>query len=86
MPGTVVRLAAVADCPAKGMVTITDELIGCNAEREISAAVAALLVLVLTNPVMDAGAVLAPVCAVTGTMPSASPGCTPVMTVAAYAT
>ena len=73
----------VADWPAKGIVTITDELIGCNAEREMSAAVAALLVLVVTSPVIDAGAVLATVCAVTGTMPSALPGCTPVMTVAA---
>ena len=76
-------MAVVADCPAKGMVTIRDELIGCNAEREMSAAVAALPVLVVTSPVMDAGAVLAPVCAVTGTMPSPSPGCTPAMTVAA---
>ena len=76
-------MATVADCPANGIVTITEELIGCNAEREMSAAVAALPVLVVTSPVIDAGAVLAPVSAVTGTRPSASPGCTPVMTVAA---
>ena len=79
-------MAVVADCPAKGMVTITEELIGCNAERVMSATVAALPVLVVTSPVIDDGAVLAPVCAVTGTIPSASPGCTPVITVTAYAT
>ena len=76
-------MAVVVNCPAMGIVTIKDELMGCNAKREMSAAVAALPVLVVTSPVIDAGAVLAPVCAVTGTMPSASPGCTPVMTVAA---
>ena len=80
------RLAEVADCSAKAIVTISDELIGCNAEREMSAEVAALPGLVVTSPVTDAGAALAPVCSVTGTIPSASAGCTPVMTVAAYAT
>ena len=76
-------MAVVVDCPASGIVTITVELIGCNAEREISATVAAVPVLVVTSPVIEAGAALAPVCAVTGTMPSASPGFTPVITVAA---
>ena len=82
-PAAVVRFAVVADCPAKGIVTIIDELIGSNANREISAAVDALPVLVVTSPVIDAGAVLAPVCGVIGTMPSELPGCTPVMTVTA---
>jgi hypothetical protein len=44
-----VRLAVVADCPARGIVTISDELVGCNAEREMSAAVAAMPVLVVTS-------------------------------------
>jgi hypothetical protein len=80
---TVVRLATVTDCPANGIVTITEELIGCSAEREMSAEVPSLPVLVVTSPVIDAWAVLAPVCRATGTRPSALPGCTPVMTVAA---
>jgi len=49
----VVRLAAVADCPANGIVTITEELIGWSAEREMSAAVPALPVLVVTSRKWD---------------------------------
>ena len=60
-PAAVVRFADVADCPAKGTVMTSDIPIGCRADSEMSAAVGAVSVLVVTIPVIEAGAVLSPV-------------------------
>lgn len=59
-PAAVVRLAEVADCPANGTVITSDKPIGCRADSEMSDAVAAVPVLVVTCPVMEAGAVFIP--------------------------
>lgn len=82
-PAAVLRFAVAADCAASGIVTSSEELIGCKAESAMSAPVAALPVLVVISPVTEAGPVAGPVSATMGTVPSALPGCTPVITVAA---
>jgi hypothetical protein len=55
--------------------------IGCRTDREISAMLPALPVLVVICPVIDAADLSVPACATSGTVPNALPGCTPVMTV-----
>src|SRR5579863_5996897 len=88
-PAAVPILAVAADCEAKGIVTSTGEPlteIACRAEIVMSAAVAALPVLVVTCPVIEAADWFVPVCATSGTVPNAFPGCTPVITVAPYST
>ena len=84
-PGSVVgKLTAAADCGANGVVMSTFVLfilIVCSGESCRSAAEADPFV-VVTYPVIDAGAPTA----VTGTLPSEFPGWTPLITVAAYTT
>jgi hypothetical protein len=68
---SVVRLAVAEDCEARGIVTRTVELFietDCKAEIAISAAVAALPVLVVTCPVIEAGDLFALTSATRGTV------------------
>ncbi len=81
-PGAVVTFAVTADCAASGTVTSRLALftvIGSSAESVMSAAVAALPVLVVIIPVIEAGTRAG----VRGTVPSELLACTPVITVAA---
>src|SRR5215468_1177325 len=83
----VVKFAVAADCEANGVVICTAvgvlliiSVMDCRAATSTSAAVAADPVLVVIRCWIDAAAPAA----VTGMFCRLSPGCTPVMTLAAY--
>src|SRR5262249_9721090 len=79
VPASVVKVIGAADCCASGVVMSKPDPMYCSAETSRSADVAAVPAVVI-SPVIEAGAPAG----VRGTLFSASPGCTPVITVAAY--
>src|SRR5258706_12420600 len=88
-PAAVLTVAVADDCCASGIVTCTalpPMVTLCSADTARSATIPVVPVVLVACPVIDAGAVLVPVTAFSGILPSEAPGCTPVVMLAAYET